>query len=250
MVEPQSITHRTLENGVGYVKVASFPGTVGLQFAAALDRALERLKTNGCDRLIVDLRGNVGGGLGSLRLMSYLCPGKLPIGYSLTRRRFQSGFSRDKLPRIEKIPASKLEQIGMALRFKVFQRDRSLALFTEGLGGQPWHGRTAVLINEHTASAAEMVASFVKEHKLGILIGANTSGQVLGGANFKLPEGYTLRIPVAGWYSFSGMCIEGCGIAPDIPVPVSTEAVTLGQDAQLVVAVDNVRSRQSACAGR
>ena len=238
MIEPKSVASRMLDKGIGYAKVASFPGTVGLQFAAALDAALRDLKERGCKRLIIDLRGNVGGGLGSLRLMSYLCFGKLPIGYSLTRRRLKSGYDRDKLPRIDRIPASKLHQIGMAIRFKVFQLDRSLALFTEGLGEQPWHGRTVVLINEHTASAAEMVASFVKEHRVATLVGTKTSGQVLGGANFSMPGGYTLRIPVAGWYSPSGACIEGCGISADAHTPVTPDIIAAGGDEQLESACD------------
>jgi C-terminal processing protease CtpA/Prc len=248
MVEPRSITHRILENGIGYMKIASFPGTVGLQFAAALGHALAELKAHNCDRLIVDLRGNVGGGLGSLRLMSYLCAGKLPIGYSLTRRKLRAGCHHDTLPRIGKIPASKFEQIRMAIRFKVFQRDRSLALFTEGLGEQSWHSRTVVLINEHTASAAEMVASFVKENRLATLVGTNTSGQVLGGANFRLPEGYMLRIPVAGWYSWTGTCIEGCGVKPDIAVSVDKESIAEGRDAQLEMACVYLLSEAAAFA--
>jgi C-terminal processing protease CtpA/Prc len=238
MIEPRSVASRILDNGIGYVKVASFPGTVGLQFAAALYRVLDDFKQRDCKRLVVDLRGNVGGGLGSLRLMSYLCPGKLPIGYSLTRRRLKAGYNREKLPRIDKIPASKVEQIGMAIRFKVFQRDRSLALFTEGMGNQAWHGRTVVLINEHTASAAEMVASFVKEHRLATLIGTKTSGQVLGGANFSMPGGYTLRIPVAGWYSPTSSRIEGCGVEPDLAVTVKPEFLGSGQDEQLQTACE------------
>jgi C-terminal processing protease CtpA/Prc len=242
MVEPKSVSHKMIERGLGYVRVASFPGTVGLQFAAALDRALSDLKASGCDHLVVDLRGNIGGGLGSLRLMSYLCPGKLPIGYSLTRRRLRSGYDPKKLPRIGKIPSTKLSQIGMALRFKVIHKDRSLALFTEGLGPQPWHGRTTVLINEHTASAAEMVAGFVKENALAKLVGTRSSGQVLGGANFKLRAEYTLRIPVAGWYSWSGSCIEGCGVEPDHVAPAVRTDLASDSDRPLRTALDLLQS--------
>jgi C-terminal processing protease CtpA/Prc len=41
-------------------------------------------------RLIVDLRGNTGGGIGGLRLMSYLAPGKTEVGYSLRRAKRDS----------------------------------------------------------------------------------------------------------------------------------------------------------------
>jgi hypothetical protein len=49
--------------------------------AKDIDRGIAAL--DGCSRLIVDLRGNAGGGIGGLRLMSYLTPGKLEVGYSL-----------------------------------------------------------------------------------------------------------------------------------------------------------------------
>src|SRR5256886_7582007 len=136
-------------------------------------------------RLIVDIRGNIGGGLGSLRLMSYLCPGKVEIGHSLTRRRFRNGYRKESLTRIGKIPATKAELLIMAIRFKVFQRDRSMVLVTEGLGPQPFHGRIVLLINEHTHSAAETVASFAKQNRLATLVGPRTAGEVLGVANFK-----------------------------------------------------------------
>jgi hypothetical protein len=78
---------------------------------------------------------------------------------SLTRSRLRKGYRKENLTRIGKIPATKAELLLMALRFKVFQRDRSMVLVTEGLGSQPFHGRTVLLINEHSHSAAEMVAS-------------------------------------------------------------------------------------------
>ncbi len=91
MIEPRSLSHRMLAPNIGFVKVATFPGTVGQSFARALDDAIHDLKDHGVQRLILDIRRNIGGGLGSLRLMSYLCPGKLEIGHSLTRRRLRKG---------------------------------------------------------------------------------------------------------------------------------------------------------------
>ncbi len=204
MIEPRSLSHRMLAPDTGLVKVATFPGAVGQSFARGLDAAIRDLKDHGVQRLIVDIRGNIGGGLGSLRLLSYLCPGKVEIGYSVTRRRLRKGYQKEKLTRIGKIPATKAELLMMAVRFKLFQRDRSMVLVTEGLGPQPFHGRTVVLINEHTHSAAEMVASFAKENHLATLVGTRTAGEVLGGANFNLPSGYVLRMPIAGWYTWKG----------------------------------------------
>src|SRR5437667_3896934 len=233
MIEPRSLSHKFLAPDIGYIRVATFPGAVGQSFAKALDDAIRELKIRGVQRLVLDLRGNIGGGLGSLRLMSYLCAGKMEIGYSLTRRRLRNCYRKESLTRMGKIPATKAELFTMAVRFKVFQRDRSMTLVTEGLGPQPFHGRIAILINEYTHSAAEMVASFAKQNRLATLVGTKTAGEVLGGANFKLAGGYILRMPVAGWYTWQGDCIEGKGVEPDIAVENSPESLSAGLDKQL-----------------
>jgi C-terminal processing protease CtpA/Prc len=172
--------------------------------------------------------------------MSYLCSGKLEIGYSLTRRRLRKGYRKENLTRIGKIPATKGQLLMMALRFKVFPRDRSMVLVTEGLGSQPFHGRIVLLINEHTHSAAEMVASFAKQNHLATLGGTRTAGEVLGGANFKLPGGYVLRMPVAAWYTWQGECIEGKGVPPDVVVENSPESFAIGLDSQAEKALEVV----------
>src|SRR6266850_4196360 len=107
MIEPRSLSHRMLGPDTGLVKVATFPGAVGQSFARALDQAIRNMKDHGIQRLVVDIRGNIGGGLGSLRLLSYLCPGKVEIGYSVTRRRLRKGYQKERLTRIGKIPATK-----------------------------------------------------------------------------------------------------------------------------------------------
>jgi carboxyl-terminal processing protease len=242
MIEPRSVSHRILAPDVGVVKVATFPGAVGQSFARDLDAAIDDINDHDVHRLIVDIRGNIGGGLGSLRLLSYLCPGKLEIGYSVTRRRLREGYQKERLTRIGKIPATKAELFMMAVRFKLFQRDRSIVLVTEGLGRQAFHGRTVVLINEHTHSAAEMVASFAKENRLATLVGTTTAGEVLGGANFKLPGGYVLRMPVAGWYTWKGECIEGKGVEPDLTMLNSPESLAAGTDTQLEKALEVVKA--------
>ena len=242
MIEPRSISHRTLAPDVGYIRVATFPGAVGQRFAKDLDNAIRDLKERGIRRLIFDIRGNIGGGLGSLRLMSYLCSGKLEIGYSLTRQRLRKDYRKENLTRIGKIPATKAELLLMALRFKVFQRDRSMVLVTEGLGPQPFHGRIVLLINEHTHSAAEMVASFPKQNRLATLVGTRTAGEVLGGANFNLPGGYVLRMPVAGWYTWQGECIEGTGVEPHTALENSPESLAAGSDKQLEKALELVKT--------
>jgi len=86
-----------------------------------------------------------------------------------------------------------------------------------------------------------MVASFARENRLATLVGTRTAGEVLGGANFKLPGGYVLRMPVAGWYTWNGECIEGKGVAPDVAIENSPESLAAGVDAQLEKALEAVQ---------
>jgi carboxyl-terminal processing protease len=234
MAEPKAVTARLLEDGVGYVKVAFFPGANGQRFARELDAALTSLPNS--DRLIIDLRGNLGGFVGSLRLMSYLTPDRVPIGYSMTRAGQDRGLRKEQLVSLDRLPATKLDMLKMAFRFKVLHRDRSVRLMTERLGPKPFHGRVVMLVNEHTASAAEMVAAFAAENRLATLVGTRTSGQVLGGANFPVGDGFMLRLPAAGWFTWSGAVVEGVGVAPHVPVGFNPQG-RMQHDPQLEAAV-------------
>jgi len=86
-VEPKLVEGRRLENGLGYLKIAMFPGLVGVEVANEISRAVREL--GAADSLIIDLRGNTGGGIGALRVMSLLTPGKIPVGFALDRNRVQ-----------------------------------------------------------------------------------------------------------------------------------------------------------------
>src|SRR3954447_5762799 len=83
--EPQAVTWKHLTARLGYIKVTIFPGLLGLDVAREIDTAFQNLSS--CDALVLDLRGHLGGGLGVLRLMSHLTPDRLPIGYTVTRKR-------------------------------------------------------------------------------------------------------------------------------------------------------------------
>jgi carboxyl-terminal processing protease len=111
-------------------------------------------------------------------------------------------------------------------------------LLTQGLGAQPFHSRIVVLVNEWTNSAAEMVANFGAENRLATVLGEKTRSNVLGAMNFKVGEGYWLRLPVSGWFTSKGRSLEGNGVDPDVLVEISPEALAAGQDNQMASAID------------
>jgi C-terminal processing protease CtpA/Prc len=94
-----------------------------------------------------------------------------------------------------------------------------LLLVSDGLGPKRWHGRVAIITNEHTVSAGEMVAAFASENGLAKLVGTETAGRLIPGSGFKVGYGYVLVMPKAEYVTWGGQRFEGSGVKPDIEVP-------------------------------
>jgi C-terminal processing protease CtpA/Prc len=155
----------------------------------------------------------------------------------VSRKVADKGYQKDKLIRIDRIPTSTAAKLKMFFRFKVVHRDRSIALFTEGLGDRKFHGRIAILVNEHTKSAAEMIAEFAATNQLATIIGTRTAGEVLGAVNFLVGEGYRLRIPIGGWMTWDDRLLEGSGVVPEIETRQVVSDLRSGQDSGLLRAI-------------
>ena len=188
VVPDQVVTASKLDGGIGLLRVSMFPGVLGMDVARDMSRAVDELA---CDRLIVDLRGNTGGGIGCLRLMSLMCADRRGVGYSLGRDAAKAGRTKEQLPAFDRIPSSKWGVLPLIVKFA--RGGRSVAVFTEALGARRHHGRVVLLVNEHSASAAEMVAAFASEYGLATLVGTQDAGpprrdqRVQGGP--RLPRG-------------------------------------------------------------
>ena len=135
-----------------------------------------------------------------------------------------------QLPRVP-MPDTRAGIIFRLAQYSV--RDKSLVLLTQGLGPQPFHGHIVVLINEKTSSAGEMAAQFAKDARLATLVGEKTAGLVAGADVFDVGSGYSLFLPVFGWFSASGVYNEGSGVVPDIHLPVDPVRLAAGTDDQL-----------------
>lgn len=106
-----------------------------------------------------------------------------------------------------------------------------------------------VLINENSASAAEIVAGAVKDHKAGILVGTKTfgKGSVQEIQPFENKTG--MKLTIAKYYMPSGRCIDGIGIEPDIEVELDKETsifnVPREKDLQLLKALEIFKSPET-----
>ena len=228
VVPDQVVSARKLDAQVGYIRVSMFPGVLGMDVARDISRAIAELNS---DRLIVDLRGNTGGGIGCLRLMSHLCPDRRGVGYSVSRKLARNGYDKNRLPQFDRIPTSKLQVLPLIVKFGL--AGRSVAVFTEALGAQRHHGHVAMLVNEHSASAAEMVAAFASEYGLATLVGTTTAGRLVATSAFKVGFGYRVVMPVATYFTWQDTNLEGRGLQPAVEEPFSFEASIEGRDNQL-----------------
>jgi C-terminal processing protease CtpA/Prc len=222
------VTASRLEEGIGLIRVSMFPGVLGMDVARDISRAVADLA---CERLIFDLRGNTGGGIGCLRLMSFLCPDRRGVGYSLGRIAALKGQPKESLPQFDHIPSSKLGAIALIPRF-AFARG-SVAVFTERLGTQVHHGHVVILMNEHSASASEIVAGFAAESRLATLVGTRSAGRLVAANSLKVGCGYRVALPVAAYFTWKGASVDGRGVEPHQTEPLSVDLLRNGEDNQL-----------------
>ena len=104
--EPNGVTAALHNKDVGIMRVGLFPGFLGIDFANEVSRHFARTLTS-ITRLLIDLRGNPGGGIGGLRIMSHLVPSRVPVGFSIDRPTIERGYEKERLPRFNHIPRFK-----------------------------------------------------------------------------------------------------------------------------------------------
>ena len=137
-----------------------------------------------------------------------------------------------------RIPSTKAALPWLIIKYGV--GDKSICLYTEGLGPQKFHGKVVLLVNEHSASAAEMLAAFAAENNLAKIVGTKTAGRLLSGSAFRVGHGYILVLPSAAYLTWSGRSLEGTGITPDVEIDATYESLSAGEDVQLQKATEIV----------
>ncbi len=246
-IEPDPIVcHRRLNSDTGYVRLAMYPGNIGVDVANDIHAAISALGR--VNRLIIDLRGNTGGGVGFLRLLSFLTPDRVTVGiFRKGRLRSYSGSDARHAFVFDRIPRSRWMLYPLTVKFfsfvvirKMLRQRLSIQISTEGLGPQPFHSRVVILADRHSASANEMLIAFARDNKLATIVGEPTPGRMLGAEKFKLPHGYQVALPVGSYRTDSGENLEGSPIAPDVFAPFNPVSARNGTDSQLDVALATV----------
>lgn len=157
-----------LETHTGYIKIDRFAANTYGEFAAAL----KKVQRSGATSLIIDLRDNPGGYLeAAVAIADELLDDKKLIVYTRGQHEQQQQYT--------------------AVNEGMFEE-----------------GRLAILVNENSASAAEILAGAVQDWDRGIIVGRRSFGKGLVQEQFELDDGAALRLTVARYYTPSGRCIQ------------------------------------------
>jgi carboxyl-terminal processing protease len=97
-----------------------------------------------------------------------------------------------------------------------------------------------ILVNDGTASAAEVVAGAIQDHKIGKLIGEQTYGKGTVQEVTTYSDHSLLKLSIAHWLTPLGNDINHIGLTPDIAVSVTAESIANNTDIQLQKAIDEI----------
>lgn len=179
IITVQSVKGRTLEPGFGYIRVSHFQAATGEHLREELS-TLKKENGGELEGLVLDLRNNPGGILSAAVAVSDVFLVKGLIVYT-------EGRVKDS-----------------ELKFNARPPDF--------LKGAP----LVVLVNEGSASASEIVAGALQDHKRALIIGSQTFGK--GSVQTILPmnNSAALKLTTARYYTPAGRSIQAEGITPDI----------------------------------
>jgi len=179
VITVKSIKSRMLDPGFGYVRITQFQSHTGEDLIKALSK-LKKENGSKLNGLVLDMRNNPGGVLNAAVSVSDAFIKKGLIVYTEGRRKEAE------------------------LRFN--------ATPTDLLNGGP----LVVLVNGGSASAAEIVAGALQDHKRAIIMGTQTFGKGSVQTILPMSNGAALKITTARYYTPSGRSIQAEGITPDI----------------------------------
>ncbi len=126
------------------------------------------------------------------------------------------------------------------------RRDQPEKSYPVKSGGLITQQPLVVLVDGGTASASEIVAGALQDHKRAVLIGGKTFGKGSVQLVFDLSDASSVHITVARWLTPSRQRIDTLGLQPDIIVSISDEERRAGLDPQLERAIAYLRERTAA----
>jgi carboxyl-terminal processing protease len=200
IIKIKSLKSRMLDQGYGFIRIAQFQERTGSEFRQAL-QDLHTASGGALKGLVIDLRYNPGGVLGpSIEVVNCF------IGDDIKNTLVVS--TKGRLP-------------------------ESRQSFNATLGTKEPRYPIVVLINGGSASASEIVAGALQDHKRAIIMGKQSFGKGSVQSVIPMKGNAALKLTTARYYTPSGRSIQAKGIVPDIIVdsvrPLPAKDVTEGK---------------------
>ena len=204
-INTNPITEEVINESIGYIKIPSFDTDVSKKFK---DKYEELEKAN-VKSLIIDLRNNGGGIVDeATKIADYILEKESTIISTVDNKQ------NKKITKAENEPIIKDKRI-------------------------------VLLVNEHTASASEILACSLKDNNKATIIGTKTYGKGVIQTVFSLSDGSGLKITTAEYYTPNGETIHKVGITPNIEVKLPESLAnkyiaTREDDTQLKKAIEEL----------
>jgi carboxyl-terminal processing protease len=193
VIKVKAVRHR-VEQDVGYIKINSFTEKTFDDLQAAIDQIQKEVPADTLKGYVLDLRLNPGG--------------LLDQAVSVSDTFLERG----------EIVSTRGREARNITRFDARAGDR--------LDGKPM----IVLVNGGSASASEIVAGALQDHRRATILGTQTFGKGSVQTIIPLAESGALRLTTALYYTPAGTSIQGKGITPDIKVEQPLPDELLGRD--------------------
>jgi carboxyl-terminal processing protease len=193
------------KDGIFVIKLYSFSANSSGLFR----NAIKKFSESGSDKLLLDLRGNPGGYLdAAVDISSWFLPtGKVVV----------------------------TEDYGNNKKQEIY-RSRGYDIFNNNL-------KFAILIDGGSASASEIVAGAMQDHKRATLVGEKSFGKGSVQEAIKITGDTLLKITVAKWLTPNGNLIAEKGLTPDYTVPFTSKDAEEKKDPQMDKAVSLLLSK-------
>ncbi|MFQ5661706.1 MAG: S41 family peptidase [Candidatus Paceibacteria bacterium] len=200
VIQIPTIETELREDGVFVIKLFNFSAISANLYREALREFIE----TGTDKMLLDLRGNPGGFLEAAIDMAswYLPAGKVVV---------TEDFADNAKPRIH--------------------RSKGYNIFNDKL-------KMAILVNQGSASASEILAGALQQHGKATLVGESTFGKGSVQELVKITPDTSLKITIARWLTPNGASISDGGLTPDVEVELTVEDFEAGLDPQFDKAVE------------
>ncbi|MES2214169.1 MAG: S41 family peptidase [Patescibacteria group bacterium] len=199
-IDIPTIATKEMGNGIFKIDLYSFSATSPNLFRGALREFVQ----SGDNKLILDLRGNPGGYLdAAIDMASWF----LPSGKVIVRESFGNG------------------------KEETVYRSKGYNVFTDQL-------KFVILVDQGSASAAEILAGALSEQGRATLVGQKTFGKGSVQELVDITPTTSLKVTVARWLTPNGLSISKQGIEPEIKIERTEADLKAGKDPQLDKAIE------------